>query len=246
MPTMARFADLPDPIPRIIADITNGRIELGSPCHVDPDLNHDGIRAQRQDGWRGALGQVGAAQTHLRNQGVAPGDVFLFWGLFRGVRQIGDRWSFQGPAHHRIFGWMQIAEIIPIGENHLDVLSRHPWLDQHPHARSGWDKASNNTIYVAEKTMTLWPDTKIHGYGVLPKGLQLTSEHSARKSDWRVPSWLDPRHGGTGLSFHPHPGQRWLNNGLLSSAGRGQEFVANIGERSDAIEWLRQLLDDRK
>ena len=40
-------------------------------CHEDPMFG-DGICA---------FGQVGTAQSHLANQGVGPGDVFLFFGL---------------------------------------------------------------------------------------------------------------------------------------------------------------------
>ncbi|CAI8922445.1 hypothetical protein EMIT0158MI4_310005 [Burkholderia ambifaria] len=38
-------------------------------------------------GWRPALGQTGAAQGHLSNNGVGAGDVFLFFGWFRQVEK---------------------------------------------------------------------------------------------------------------------------------------------------------------
>ena len=50
-------------------------------AHLDPDLSAHSI--PRADGWRPLFGQEGAAESHLENQGVGPGDIFLFFGLFR-------------------------------------------------------------------------------------------------------------------------------------------------------------------
>ena len=55
-----------------VAIAARGRIGGSHACHDDPMF--DGLRC-----W---LGQVSAAQGHLRNQGVGPGDIFLFCGLF--------------------------------------------------------------------------------------------------------------------------------------------------------------------
>lgn len=40
-----------------------------------------------------------------------------------------------------------------------------------------------------------------------------------------------------------HPAERWNPDDTLRSAARGQEFVADIGERQDAIDWLLQVLE---
>ena len=53
----------------------------------------------------GTGGQCGAAQSHLANQGVGEGDVFLFFGLFAGEN---------GARHHRIFGWLEAQNVEPI------------------------------------------------------------------------------------------------------------------------------------
>ena len=50
-------------------------------CHLDPDLRRDVI--SRLDGWRPAFGQEGAALSHLQNQCVGVGDLFLFYGWFK-------------------------------------------------------------------------------------------------------------------------------------------------------------------
>jgi hypothetical protein len=67
----------------------------------------------RPPGWREALGQVSAAQSHLSNNDVGQGDVFLFWGLYRcAVRSPTGSWSFAGIAEHRLFGWPQVNEVL--------------------------------------------------------------------------------------------------------------------------------------
>src|SRR2546421_253160 len=55
--------------------------EAGRGAHLDPDLVEHVV--PRLEGWRAMFGQVGASQTHLDNNGVDVGDVFLFFGLFR-------------------------------------------------------------------------------------------------------------------------------------------------------------------
>jgi len=38
-----------------------------------------------------------------------------------------------------------------------------------------------------------------------------------------------------------NPLTRWLGNGRLTVAARGQEFVADAGDRIDARDWLLSL-----
>ena len=61
-----------------------------STAHLDPDLDRTTLRRWR---WRPAFGQSGAAATHLKNQNVDCGDLFLFFGWFRRVdalMHVGD------------------------------------------------------------------------------------------------------------------------------------------------------------
>ena len=53
-----------------IQDLSNNKIKSTDTCHFDPNLDY------------GEFGQVGAAQTHLKNNNVKVGDLFLFWGWF--------------------------------------------------------------------------------------------------------------------------------------------------------------------
>ena len=56
---------------------------------------------------RCAFGQTSAAQSHLKNNGVGEGDVFLFFGLFA---EVGT-----GDPHHRIFGYLKVDNVQQIG-----------------------------------------------------------------------------------------------------------------------------------
>ncbi|MBN8957102.1 MAG: hypothetical protein J0H17_11115, partial [Rhizobiales bacterium] len=113
-PSPIRYMDLIGDYESLVEDLTKGKIDRHSRCHLDPDLNPSVL--PRLPGWRGALGQVGAAQSHLSNEGVSVGDLFLFWGLFRHAERK-NRWIFYGAPEHRLFGWLQVGEILQLGED---------------------------------------------------------------------------------------------------------------------------------
>lgn len=235
MPSPVTFADLGEKIAAIVPTLTRRTIRADSPCHLDPDLKATAL--PRLPDWRGSLGQVGAAQSHLANQGVTINDVFVFWGLYQPTASK-PQWHFTGPREHRVFGWLQIGEIWKVGADPQAVLKAHPWLGDHPHAHPGW--GANNTIYVATHQLQIDGQALNYpGWGLFPTGLRLTASDSDRPSIWQVPAWLHPAEGGVGMSYHP--AKRWQKNGRLDAAARGQEFVANIQDRADAREWLVNL-----
>lgn len=55
---------------------------------------------------------MGSAQSHLANEGVGVGDVFLFFGWFREVEQQQGRWRYARRALniHSLFGWLQVGD----------------------------------------------------------------------------------------------------------------------------------------
>ena len=237
--SVVRFCDVDSEACRLVADLTAGRYSLTHYCHLDPDLVAGHL--PRAPGWRGALGQCGAASRHLMNRGVQKGDVFLFFGLFRPLR-TSPRLEFVGRSHHRIFGWLQIDEIIPVGADGTWVLTRHPWLSYHPHARTGWHNVTNNALYLATERLHIdGAPTDLPGWGSLRSGLTLTAE-GERASIWQVPAWLHPHAGGVGMTYHP--AGRWMPGQRVQSAYPGQEFVADIGRRSDARDWLLTTLEE--
>jgi hypothetical protein len=236
MPSPLRFKDLTADLPRLVADLSRGRVDCSRTCHLDPDIDKGHL--PRKSGWRGALGQVGAAQGHLARQGILPGDLFVFWGLFRPAKKQAGKWTYVGAAEHRIFGWLHIGKIVALGPDGRHALQQFPWLDQHPHVRDGW--GANNTLYIASEGF-LVQSRNLPGYGVFRKGRRLTRVGTLRPSEWSAPAWLNPRLGGTGMSFHPI--ERWTSD-WVRTAARGQEFVADIGSRSDAAAWLSDLFDE--
>ncbi|MBX7527686.1 hypothetical protein [Qipengyuania vesicularis] len=185
---------------------SRGRLGENDPCHHDPMFLDDGTCV---------FGQVGAAQTHLANQGVGVGDVFLFFGLFREEES--------GEPHHRIFGCLEIERVV-----HLDSCAgpeRDGFRDLgHPHALQM--HGTNDCLYIGSGLAA----------SRAPKSLRLTVP-GGPPSLWRRPGWL--RRGG--LSYHDRP-DRWLSGSRLRSVARGQEFVADIGSRRHPREWLAQTL----
>lgn len=185
---------------------SRGKITGSDFCHHDPMFRDDGMCL---------FGQCSAAQTHLVNQGVGIGDVFVFFGLFRE--------EVTGEPHHRIFGYQRIESIVDL------VTCSDPERGEfaaigHPHALGM--HAKNDVIYVGEGR------TAQHDSAAL----RLTVP-GGPPSLWQRPDWL--KRGG--LSYHDRA-DRWLRGGRLRSVARGQEFVADIGRRRAPRLWLDQIL----
>ena len=138
----------------------------------------------------------------------------------------------------RIFGWLQVDCVLEVGTDARASRKRSPWLTDHPHLQSGWP--ASNTVYVAREALNLGgKELALPGWGLFARGLRLTAPAAKQLSRWAVPDWLNPKRGGCGLTYHPP--ERFSADGHLQAAARGQEFVANIGEREDAREWVRGL-----
>ena len=216
-------------------------------AHLDPDLSP--ASRPRQEGWRGSLGQVDAAQSHLAKQGVGVGDLFLFFGWFRPVEQRANQWSFVkgAPDCHALFGFMQVGEILNLGATpDADAITQqYPWLHDHPHLHG--ERSDNNTLYLASSTLTLnGQNTGLPGYGAFPKfspDLRLTAQ-GCSKSVWSVPSWLAPDANLSELSYHKDP-ERWStsdNQTLLRSVAKGQEFVFDTHDDERALSWIKNIV----
>ena len=236
MPTATCYRHLAPSIATLARDLSHGRLGADKPCHIDPDIDREAIAAPRPLSWGGALGQVAAALSHLRNSGVGQGDVFLFWGLFRICEHTPRGWRYSGPRQHAIFGWLQVDDIVDLGPDGSHALARYPWLVQHPHVRPGW--ADNNAIYVAKRVFSMGDGT-VPGFGIFDRPITLTAKDAATPSLWAVPAWLDVMNGGVGMTYHPP--ERWIGNGRVKAAARGQEFVADARDRLDAQDWLLSL-----
>ncbi len=215
---------------------SRGRYGSDDLCHHDPmffrdDQNGSGqsVSGQRVSGQSVSgqniigqclfgqclFGQCGAAQTHLANQQVGIGDVFLFFGLFE-EEQTGER-------HHRIFGYLKIEAMIDLTT--CQDADRKRLVDLgHPHALAM--HGSNDMIYTGKGCTARRASP----------ALRLTVP-GGPPSLWQRPPWL--RRGE--LSYHGCK-DRWLPQGRLRSVARGQEFVADIGTRRQPRDWLAKVL----
>ncbi len=196
----------------IVSQLTCGRIRPDATVHFDPDL--DSSMTARGKGWRPSLGQMSAAQMHLRNNNVCVGDVFLFFGWFREVEMGAMGWQFvrNAPNKHVMFGWLQIGEILDAARERETVLRANPWLDRHPHLSCRADYINlrkNNTVYVASESCDFAPT--LQGGGVFSRyrdELCLTWPGRSR-TQWRLPEWMMPKGGESSMTSNPT--SRWNN-----------------------------------
>lgn len=189
-------------------------------CHLDPDL-----RPGSAPGWVPAFGQTGAAQTHLTNQGVGIGDLFLFFGRFRQTENGPDgrlRYVRHAPVQHIIFGHLQVGAVVQ-GEHVRD----YPW---HPHAENP-DPLPNNTLYLPADHLAA---TDLPGAGVLGhRADRVLTAPGLSPSRWRLLDWMTH----TTISYH---GPSSIKNGYFQSAGKGQEFV--VEATPDVLAWAESII----
>ncbi len=224
----------------VVERITRGRKRASFGAHLDPDLRRGLLPRASQ--WRASLGQVGSAQGHLRNQGVAEGDLFLFFGLFRPV-DADLRWA--GPPAHYIWGWMQIGDVVPVDDVLRCEAAKWRWAERHPHL--AFDPDPSNTLYVAARRLAL-PRLR----RLLPRAgvfefandeRRLTAEGAASPCEWSLPLGFLPRDRPP-LSYHG-AAERWVRSAgdvRLRAVTRGQEFVLDLDAYAEILGWLRHLL----
>ncbi|ROT98766.1 hypothetical protein EB809_13000 [Marinobacter sp. R17] len=226
-----------------VGPLTRQRLSATSGAHIDPDLNAEAL--PRQAGWRPIFGQSGAAQGHLKNQGVAEGDLFVFFGLFRPVIETANGWCFDPaePARHVIWGWLQIGAIQCVDALEADDMA---WARYHPHFR--WQDDPGNTLYLASDHLTLDDHPPaLPGAGWFERhraSLQLTDRRATRPGVWALPRWFYPRDGHVPLTYHAKP-ERWqreTHRVVLQAVARGQEFVLNAADYPEALSWIRCII----
>ncbi|MFZ5828231.1 MAG: hypothetical protein ACOY94_28330 [Bacillota bacterium] len=204
--------------------------EVDHPCHLDPDLEPDVV--DRHPDWRPLFGQVDAAQGHLANQGVGPGDLFLFFGWFRRTRSRSGRLEFDPEdraGRHVLFGYLEVEAVVPVQTE----TALPSWMEYHPHAAPSRRARRNNVIYVARPALSWNPGLPGAGTFRFGDALALTAPGHPR-SRWALPDCFR----GVAISYHS---DRSWRASYFQSAAKGQEFVV---EASDAVAgWARDLIE---
>lgn len=227
----------------LVAELTRGRVAAGQGAHLDPDLLAEHL--PRRPGWRPVFGQRGQAQSHLRNQGVGPGDLFLFFGLFRRVERREGAWRFAPEARpcHLLWGWMQVDEVVSLEGGLPPGLE---WAWDHPHAQRL--KAARNTLYLARPRLALEGVADgLPGAGVFAHeapARRLTAPGAEQVSAWALPRCFYPGDGQPPLSYHADP-SRWrlqAHHVALKAVARGQEFVLDGAAYPEALAWAGELI----
>jgi hypothetical protein len=221
----ARYADLMDVDGTSYLDLLRklGYSNIANYCHLDPDLVPT-VR-QRNEEWRGMLGQADASATHLMNQGVGEGDLFLFWGLYANANGFTD--FRRQKKQHSLFGYLEIGRVVDAGAG--EKIAEAPY---HPHFSTPYLGRPN---YVFVATDRFSHDPTLPGWGVFrwtPR-LRLTAPGSSGLTQWRLPECFHPS-TGISLSHHLKP-EMWTHpdgNGFVTVVrrGQGQEFVCDASD----------------
>jgi hypothetical protein len=79
---------------------------------------------------------------------------------------VNGKWRYvaSAPDLQILFGWLQIGEIIPVGDTPSVLVAKNPWLVDHPHlteSYTSYQGYKNNAIYIGRE----WLKTVIQSDG---------------------------------------------------------------------------------
>lgn len=204
-----------------------------SRCHLDPDINR--TLCPRPPQWRGLFGQIGPALSHLQNQEVQEGDVFLFWGRFCHTTLTRHGLRFAGAPFHAIYGYLEVGHTLDCGAGEC-----LPWASRYPHF-GAYRAGQRGRVFVAADHFR---DTRLPGSGVFTYSatLRLSDPTAASASIWQLPEAFHPN-AGTRLTYH-EDAKRWSapveGMARVQTVARGQEFVTHA--TPPISRWVRQLI----
>lgn len=228
----------------LVRDLTRGNTRPNHLAHLDPDLEPSTL--PRSNDWRPLFGQAGAALGHLKAQRVEVGDLFLFFGWFREVFQVGDTWTFRPGTipRHVVWGWMHIGAFYEV-KDLPDAVRKY--AHRHPHLQRS--VGPSNGLYIASDGFRVG-SCRVAGAGVFPSespARRLSAEGQRLRSLWRLPKWMHPESGSTCLSYHGDP-DRWSpenpDSCLLQTVGKGQEFVLTTHDQASLKIWLSKIFTE--
>lgn len=162
----------------------NTHFNESSHCHLDPDLRRSSYN--RKHGWMPAFGQTGSSLTELYDNEVGIGDLFLFFGWFKGTKLVNGKLQYNrySPDIHAIFGYLQVGRIIK-------SLNEVPsWLSYHPHANpKKYTKAwlnQHNAIFLPTQKLSFANHLAGSGTFRFSSNVTLTKKGYSR-SRWEFP-----------------------------------------------------------
>lgn len=235
-----RFGDVS--LGTIVAARTRSRLSDSDLCHLDPDLRASSL-PKRRPKWTPLFGQANKAGRHLDNEGVGPGDVFLFFGWFRRC----DGWATHAAGSrnlHVLFGWLQVGDVIT---NPTDWVRSNKWAEDHPHTYGDWEVGTNR-IYVASDDLKIGR-SRIPGKGAgtfdtFHPDLQLTHPEARSRSAWRLPRCFAPTEGRRAITTIEKG--TWTEDGdfvrVQPRGNRWQEAVYDATDDATASKWVRDLI----
>jgi hypothetical protein len=195
---------------------------LGQKFHFDPWIQHNhGL---------GVFGQSSAALSHLKNNNISKGDVFLFFGSFCKTSMKNERLTYDNMhSFHAIWGYLKIdsiADLNSVGSvdqqfrDHVHYKNRN-----HPKYKSG------NSLYISM-------DFGTFGF----RDCLMLTKLGYKKSYWRLPSVFADK----SITYHDNVEKKVVGNFVeFNSVAKGQEFV--IDNSDNALdEWLSTIMSCRK
>ncbi|MDN5201445.1 hypothetical protein QQ008_08735 [Fulvivirgaceae bacterium BMA10] len=211
-------------------------------CHLDPDLDKGTLK--RNEDWRPIFGQHGAANKHLFNRLVEPGDIFLFFGSFK--RTCFD---YQGKLRfekdyerHIIFGYLKIADVFQLGGMSPEELKgceqKLNWALEHPHFQNNYGK--ENAVFISGGNN----EQSQYKAGTFKYDDSLVLTRTGfPKSQWELPDFFHPSFG-TEISRHANEKKFRLTNGhcQIQTVGIGQDFVVKGSEEIE--NWALELIEN--
>lgn len=214
-------------------------ILISDTCHLDPDIYPKILKRNKE--WKPLFGQVGASQTHLEDNNIGIGDLFLFFGWFRHTQLINNELRFDKRKNyslHVVFGYFQIDQVLT---NQSEFKF---WMKYHPHiANKTRFQKENNCIYVAKEKLTWNSDLP----GAAPfmefnENLVLTKRDKNGTYMSRSKWFFNAKHPfGKKIDITYHSKKSWQNN-YFQSASIGQEFIL---ENCKEVEtWAKKLIDE--
>lgn len=230
-----------EPIQSILNQVTEKRVFSNDKRHdcdyaqAEQGCHHDPMYLKESN--RLVLGQTERSESHLRNQGVTAGDVFLFYGWFRRVARTGGRWNYVdgAPDVHLIWSWMTVGSACKLDtqEDIISALADCPDLSAHPHLAADWNVLPNS-VYVSGE------------YARLPfseSGCLTDLKSYEGRSKWRLPACFNQPQAFSHLkSFSLSGGEV-----IVRYRGYGQEFVldldkvAEVRDRNEILEFVHKI-----